>query len=106
MKYARKRDANERSIIEALESAGAAVVQLEPPAPDLLVEFANVTWLVEVKDHEGGVETRVAHRRNSLEGEHACLTPSQVKWWARWRGKKPIIVQNAEEALRAIGVKR
>lgn len=104
-RYAARRDKNERPIIEALVAAGAVVQQLEPPVPDLLVSFANELYLVEVKDHDAGQETRAPHRGkgNTLEGAMASLTPSQVRWWTAWKGKPPVIVHNAAEALAAIG---
>lgn len=101
MKYARKRDANERDIVDALHAVGATVTRLnDVGCPDLMVGWGRATHLLEVKD--GVTETRVAHRRNA-GAEHPELTPAQVEWWATWKGKPPVIVTNAMEALRAIG---
>lgn len=100
MHRAKRRDANEDAIVSVLESVGASVLRLnEPGAPDLLISFSNVLHLVEVKnpDAKGG------GKYNTGDG---ALTATQTKWWARWRGKRPVIVQNAEEALRAIGAIR
>ncbi len=104
-RYAARRDENEREIITALEAAGAAVQQLDPPVPDLLVGFGDELYLLEVKDADAGLATRAPHRGkgNVLDGLMASLTPSQVRWWAGWRGKPPVIVRDAMEALRAIG---
>lgn len=106
-RYARKRDANEASIVAALQAAGAAVDRLSGDGqPDLLVSWANELTLVEVKDLDGGVATRAPHRGdgNRLTGLLAALTPAQREWWAAWRGRPPLIVTNAMEALRALGV--
>lgn len=81
----------------ALLAAGAAVQKLsEPGVPDLLVSYGDVLHLLEVKnpDAKGG------GRYNTGEGS---LTSTQTKWWSKWTGKKPVIVQNAAEALAAIG---
>ncbi len=104
-RYSARRDKNERSIIDGLVRVGAAVQQLEPPAPDLLVSYGDVLYLLEVKDHDLGVETRSPHRGkgNRLAGPMASLTPSQVEWWMHWRGKAPAIVHDIDEALAAIG---
>jgi hypothetical protein len=104
-RYAARRDKNERVIVAALEAVGAAVQQLDPPLPDLLVSFRDVLYLIEVKDHDLGVATRSPHRGlgNRLEGPMAALTPSQVEWWMYWRGKSPVIVHNVDEALAVIG---
>lgn len=102
-RYGGRRDANERAIIDALTRVGAAVQQLEPPAPDLLVSYRDILYLIEVKDADAGLAARSPHRRNSLEGPMAALTPSQVTWWMHWRGKAPVIVMTVDEALAAIG---
>ena len=105
-RHARRRDENEGAIIDALRSAGAGVQQLDAKGcPDLLVAFRGQLWLVEVKRPDGGVETRSVHRGrgNTLQGPLAGLTPDQREWWAHWKGPAPVIVQSAEEALRAIG---
>lgn len=103
-RYARKRDANEPAIVAALQAAGAAVDRLSGDGqPDLLVSWANEITLVEVKDVGDG---RVQPHRgdgNTLTGLLAALTPAQREWWSTWRGKPPVIVTNAMEALRAIG---
>ena len=104
-----RRDANEPAIIAALERAGAAVQQLDPPLPDLLVGYPDrcgipELFLLEVKDSDAGVATRKPHRKNNrCDGVLAALTPSQVVWWVNWRGKPPVIVHTPAEALAAIG---
>jgi hypothetical protein len=97
MNYARQRDRNEPEIVQALEDVGAAVQRLgEAGVPDLLVSFRGEMWLLEVKNPEakGGA-------RYNTGG--SALTSTQAKWWARWRGKQPVIVQTVDEALAAIG---
>lgn len=101
-RYAMRRDANEPAIVEALQLVGAAVQQLDPPLPDLLVSFRGELHLVEVKDHDPNERAKPV-RRNTLEGPMQALTPGQVKWWQSWNGKRPVIVHNAAEALVAIG---
>lgn len=104
--HARRRDNNEPEVVEALRRAGAAVQRLDGRGlPDLLVSFANELYLIEVKEIGDG---RVQPHRgdgNTLTGLMSALTPAQREWWAHWRGKLPVIVTNAQEALRAIGVK-
>lgn len=51
-RYAKKRDSNERPIIEALESAGAEVWVLDRPV-DLLIRFRRQWHLMEVKTEKG-----------------------------------------------------
>lgn len=99
MTFAKQRDANEAAIVEALELAGAAVQRLsEPGVPDLLVSYDNVLHLIEVKRVVAGRKVHVGKG-----GDDRGLTPAQTKWWARWKGKPPVIVQTAAEALAAIG---
>jgi Holliday junction resolvase len=82
----RRRDANERAIIDALEQAGAAVFQLSGPGvPDLLVAFRGLWIPLEVKSKAGK------------------LTPKQAD--SRFRAGPFVIARTVDEALRAIGVR-
>lgn len=95
--FARQRDKNEPQVIAALKAAGAAVQSLNGTGvPDLLVGFRDELFLLEVKnpDAKGG------GRYNTGEGS---LTDAQTRWWAAWKGRPPVIVHTADEALRAIG---
>ncbi len=97
VRFAKKRDVNEPAIVAALERMGAAVAKLEGAGvPDLLVSFHGVLTLLEVKnpDAKGG------GKYNSGDG---CLTSAQTKWWQSWKGKHPVIVYTATDAMRAIG---
>lgn len=85
-RYAKRRDANEREIIDALEAAGCSVVQSD--VCDLLVGRAGVSYLLEVKDG-----SKAPSRRK--------LTPSQVKLQAGWKGQYAV-VHNIDEALKAV----
>lgn len=97
MKYARKRDANERVIIDALRAAGASVQQLDVAGvPDLLVGYQGRNVLLEVKQSHGVPK---AGGRRSDDG----LLASQRSWWAHWMGAPPVVVTTAVEALAAIG---
>ena len=102
MKWARKRDANERGIIERLKARGCNVQQLDGSGvPDLLVQFDGELYLLEVK--ERGSKAGPAHRRN--DGDLLSeLTPAQVKFWAGWGEPKPAIVHDPEEAIYALGL--
>ena len=80
MRTAAKRDANERSIIEALKDRGAAVCQLnEPGLPDLLVGFRGLTILIEVK------------------AAKAKLNDEQRAWHKAWTGDDVLIVRGAKD---------
>ena len=51
---ARKRDANEAQIVQALRQCGASVIRLsEPGVPDLLVLFQRRLLLMEIKTARG-----------------------------------------------------
>jgi hypothetical protein len=106
MTYARRRDTNEKAIVDALVQAGAAVQRLnESGCPDLLVSWRGELHLVEVKlplTARGAVQ-QGKHR--GAGGEHDDMTPAQVKWWREWRGKPPVVVRTVSEALAAISVK-
>ena len=91
-----KRDANEPSIIAALEAAGATVEQIPTGRGvcDLLVGFTDIddflctyrcNYLMEVKTATGK------------------LNEKQVKWHDNWKGQK-CVVRTPREALAVIGV--
>lgn len=85
-RYAAKRDENEGEIIKALEDCGATVVQLSGKGyPDLLVGFAGVNYLIEVKADKGK------------------LTDDQFTFFESWNGQCEV-ARTAQEALRIIGV--
>jgi hypothetical protein len=88
-------DGNHKQIVEALVKAGASVKSLADVGkgvPDLLVAFAGVNYLLEVKN------PKTAYGRKGLN-------PLQVDWSASWQGAKPIVVHSPDEALEAIGIK-
>lgn len=102
MRFAKRRDGNEREIIAALTAAGATVTQLgDAGTPDLLVGFDGRTLLLEVKDparRGGGEDSR---------GGLGLLTEAQRIWWARpWAGDVRAVVESAAEALAAIAAEK
>lgn len=102
MKYAKARDANEPTIVRALEAAGATVTRLsDAGVPDLLVGFRNETYTLEVKLPLGARGGKAHHREH--EGGKGDMTKAQVEWWSRWKGRPPAVVRDAMEALREIG---
>ena len=79
-------DANQAQIVSALRAAGAYVWIIGLPV-DLLVGYEGQTWLVEIKD-----------------GHKKSLTRLQQDFFGKWCGGKLFRIDNAEEALRMIGV--
>ena len=89
MRRAARTDANQEAIVKALRSVGASVQSLAAlgaGTPDLVVGLRGVNYLLEVKIDE-----------------KAKLTPAQVEWHARWKGKAAR-VWTVDMALRAVGV--
>lgn len=92
MRFRPRMDGNQRVIVEALRTAGAAVqslAQVGGGVPDLLVWFRGVLYLLEVKDPIG-------------QKRSVGLTPSQQVWHAAWPGEVHIVT-SAEDALAAVG---
>ena len=93
MRYAARRDANERDIIDSLRAVGAVVQPLDAKGvPDLLVGFRGVTYLLEVKDSEKPPSARK-------------LTPDQATWHKAWTGGLLAVVETVDEAYALIGAK-
>jgi hypothetical protein len=79
-------DANQAQIVSALRAAGAYVWIIGLPV-DLLVGYNGQTWLVEIKD-----------------GPKKTLTRLQQDFFGNWCGGSLHRINDAEEALRMIGV--
>ncbi len=102
VKYPKRRDRNERAIVDALRAYGASVTQIDAAGvPDLLVGFAGRTYLLEVKIDES--RGKLGGSTRPGEGGNGTLTAAQIKWWAAWKGDPPTVVRTVAEALAAIG---
>lgn len=86
---ARKRDANEPAIVDALRAVGATVERLPAPLPDLAVGYCGGNWLMEVKTERG------LKRKDQ---------PEQERWREQWGGQVHIVTE-PREALKLIGVR-
>jgi len=82
--FAKRRDANEAEIVEALLEAGATFERLD--WCDLLVGYLGMNYLLEVKTSKGK------------------LTKKQSKDFPLWNGRITV-VRTTKQALEAIGVK-
>lgn len=95
-------DGNHREIVKALRAAGASVLSaagLGAGAPDLVVGYAGVTFLLEVKRPEA-----LTHALRSLREK--VTAERQSEWREKWRGRVPAVVHSIEEALSVIGALR
>jgi hypothetical protein len=93
-RLAKKRDANESSIVAALERVGAVVWRIDEPG-DLLIRFRREWFCLEVKPPLG--------KRGG--SSHSKLTPKQEKTHAVVTDAIPI-VRTEREALLVIGAVR
>ena len=88
-----KQDNNQKDVVDALEKAGALVLDMTHVAngfPDLLVGIRGKFILMEIKN------LKTAYGRKGLN-------PNQVAWHAKWQGYPISLVDGPEAALRAIG---
>ena len=90
-RYARRRDANERTIIDTLRAHGAVVYQLDSPA-DLLVGYRQKWFLLEVKDGAKPPSARAL-----------TMAEAQVELACRIDRLPYAVISSAAEALQAIG---
>ena len=65
--------------------------------PDLVVSYLGILTLVEVKDVKPGA--RQVHKGKHDDEAYRELTPSQVTWWKKWRGKPAVVVHSPKEAV-------
>ncbi|CUI07859.1 hypothetical protein BN2497_10495 [Janthinobacterium sp. CG23_2] len=90
MSFARKADANQPEIVQALRKAGCTVQHLHAVGmgcPDLLCAVNGHVFLIEVKD-------------GAKPPSKQQLTPDQEKWRAGW--KAAVHVVNSVEAALAV----
>lgn len=80
-RYAKRRDANETDIVDALSGIGCSILQAD--VCDLLVGFRGRSYLLEVKMPKGE------------------LKPSQKRIQAEWRGQYAV-VRSVEQALAVV----
>jgi hypothetical protein len=94
MKYGAKKDANHHEIVDALQKAGAYVLDMSHVGkgfPDLIVGFQSKTILMEIKN------PKTAYGKKGLN-------KNQLKWKEHWSGGAYCVADSAEAALRMIGV--
>jgi hypothetical protein len=94
MKYGAKKDANHHEIVDALQKAGAYVIDMSHVGkgfPDLIVGFQLKTILMEIKN------PKTAYGKKGLN-------KNQLKWKEQWLGGAYCIADSPEAALRMIGV--
>lgn len=93
----RRKDNNQRAIVDALRSAGATVEVLDPPLPDLLIGWRGRNLLAEVKNPE----TRYGRGKT----DNAAQTQEhQREWREAWKGKAHL-VSSIDEALALIATR-
>lgn len=85
-------DENQAEIIEALRQCGVFVQPLHTVGkgvPDAMWSISGRMGLLEFKDGRKSP----SHRR---------LTPDQQRWFAAWQGPPIAVVENVEQAIRAV----
>lgn len=106
MMQARKRDENEKPIVDALRAIGATVDRLNDfGVPDLLVGYRGRTILLEVKNPEKTTKAKSAKSKpgaGPAENHKGQLTPRQVEWWGQWIGAAAHVVETPKEAIAAV----
>jgi len=88
-----KIDANQPEIVQALRKAGCTVQTLAAVGkgvPDLLVGLRGSNFLLEIKD-------------GKRPPSQKKLTDDQVAWHKAWGGSVTV-VENPDQALRAVGL--
>lgn len=95
MRRAARTDNNQVAIVSILRAVGATVEITSDVGrgfPDLVVGYAGVNHLLEVKNPD----VNASHRR---------LSADEARWHSEWRGRA-VVVHNADEALAVLGIRR
>lgn len=98
MRRAAHIDENQPAIVEALLNVGCTVQSLAGVGvgcPDLVVGYAGVNILLEVKN----LETK--NGRTAKAARHGGLDEDQVSWHRAWKGQVAV-VRTPEEAVEAV----
>jgi hypothetical protein len=88
MRYAARVDANQEQIVSAMRAAGASVTIIKLPV-DLLIGYAGVTCIAEVKDPK------------STYGKKG-LNKNQRDFQAGWKGGPLALIDSVESGLRLL----
>lgn len=102
LRYRTRPDDNQKEIDAALRSVGATVLCLGDVGngcPDRLIGFRGENILLETKNKTTGKSLSRAIK------DRGQLNDGQVKFHESWRGRKPVVVFDVDEALVAIGAK-
>jgi len=94
MKYGAKKDANHNEVVDALQKAGAYVLDMSHVGggfPDLIVGFQSKTILMEIKN------PKTSYGKKGLN-------KNQIKWKDQWTGGIYCVVDSPDAALRILGV--
>ena len=94
MKYGVKKDANHHEVVNALQKAGAYVLDMSHVGrgfPDLIVGFQKKTILMEIKN------PKTSYGKKGLN-------KNQIKWKEQWTGGSYCVVDSPQAALQMIGV--
>lgn len=82
-RYNRRRDANEKEIIDVFEVAGISVVRLDTPL-DLLLGFNERNYLVEVKMSGRKLNSNQIDFINKWKGQFfVCFNVNQARLFAK-----------------------
>ncbi len=93
MRFRPRLDANQQAIVKELLRLGCSVQSLASVgggAPDLLVGYRGVSYLIELKDGDKPPSARK-------------LTPKEADWHAKWKGQVAI-AENINDVVKAIGL--
>lgn len=83
-----KTDANQKEIVKALEQIpGVEVAEIGKPL-DLLIGYAGITHIVEIKNPNGKDR----------------INKDQAEFIENWPGRRPEVARSLDEVLRIIGV--
>ena len=98
--YAKKRDENEATIVDAMRRLGAKVYLLDGKAgiPDLLVGWQGRTTLIEVKMDGKPAGGRQHNARKLRDG----LDQDQFDFHRGWNGGPCVVVTSVDEAIAAL----
>ncbi len=85
---AKRTDANHKELVTLALELGASVMDVHevPGALDLVIGY-------------DGIDQRVEIKRDDVPPSRQKLTPDEEEVFERWRGRKPVVIKNADELM-------
>jgi hypothetical protein len=103
-RYANRVDENQKPIVDGLKAIGASVehlAKLKEGAPDLLVGYGGLNYLLEIANPETRHGRAKREGSKDRRGNSGATVNRQREWYLSWRGRVDV-VETLEQAVHVV----